>query len=139
MQASAAQLIDLEPPHSRSLTFLNNSGHSALTWSPKVDEVMREVIKRKLKEGWAFWILKPRALGFLPDRKIKVRTLEQAMESRSLSMDDDDFARLITEGTVQLVSTPERPDGWTDGAVQSKDPADIAVSNAIGVRNLSGG
>ncbi|WP_456717693.1 MULTISPECIES: hypothetical protein [unclassified Bradyrhizobium] len=132
-------MIDLDPPHSRSLTILNMSGDSTLTWSPKTDAVMRQIIERKLQEGWAFWILKPRLAGFLPDRKIKVRTLEQAMESRSLSMDDDDFIKLITEGGVQLVSTPERAEGWTDDAVQSKDPADIAVSNAIGVRNMSGG
>lgn len=139
MQAQAAKLIDLEPAHSRSLTILNMSGHSTLTWSPKNDEVMRQLIERKLQEGWAFWIVKPRAGGLLPDKRVKVRTLEQAMQARSLSLDDADFAKLIMDGGVQLVSTPERAEGWTNDAVQSKDPATIAASNAIGVRNMSGG
>lgn len=139
MQASAAKLIELDPPHSRSLTILNMSGHSTLTWSPKNDAMMRDLIERKLREGWAFWILKPRAGGLLGERRVKVRSLEEAMKGRSLSLDDEDFAKLIMEGGVQLVTTPERPEGWTNDAVQSRDPASIAASNAIGVRNMSGG
>lgn len=123
----------------RTLTFLNMSGHSTLTWTKKNDEMMRSLIEAKLKAGFAFWILKPRVGGLLGERRVRLKNIEQAMDARKVSMDDEDFAKLISEGGVQLISTPDRPSNALDGARQSKDPAEIASSRSIGVRAYSGG
>jgi hypothetical protein len=123
----------------RALTFINMSGHSTLTWTEQSDEMMRTIIEAKLKAGFAFWILKPRAGGLLGNRRVRLTNIKQAMDARKLSMDDEDFAKLISEGGVQLIATPDRPSNALDGARQSKDPAEIASSRSIGVRAYSGG
>lgn len=123
----------------RTLTFLNMSGHSTLTWTKKNDEMMRALIEAKLKAGYAFWILKPRAGGLLGERRVRLKTIDEAMDARKLSMDDEDFAKIITEGGVQLVATPDQPSNALDGARQSRDADEIASSRSIGVRSYSGG
>lgn len=127
------------PDDVRTLTFLNMSGHSTLTWSKKNDDLMRALIEKKLAAGFAFWILKPRVGGLLGERRVRVRNIDEAMDARKLSMDDEDFAKIIAEGGVQLVATPDRPSNALDGARQSRDPAEIAASRSIGVRAYSGG
>jgi hypothetical protein len=123
----------------RTLTFLNMSGHSTLTWTKTNDEMMRALIESKLKAGFAFWILKPRAGGLFGERRVRLKNIEQAMDARRLSMDDEDFAKIISEGGVQLVATPDQPSNALDGARQSRDPAEIASSRTIGIRAYSGG
>lgn len=123
----------------RTLTFLNMSGHSTLTWTKKNDEMMRALIEAKLKAGYAFWILKPRAGGLLGERRVRIKNVNEAMDARRLSMDDEDFARIISDGGVQLVATPDRPSNALDGARQSRDAAEIASSRSVGVRAYSGG
>jgi hypothetical protein len=127
------------PEDARTLTFLNMSGHSTLTWTKKNDEMMRALIETKLKQGFAFWLLKPRVGGLLGERRVRLKNIDQAMDARKVSMDDEDFARIISEGGVQLVSTPDRPSNALDGARQSRDAAEIASSRSIGVRAYSGG
>ena len=123
----------------RTLTILNVSGHSSLAWSPKNDDMMRELIAKKLKEGYAFFVIKRRMGGFLPDKRVRVTDLQAAMDARNLSMDDEDFARIIAEGGVQLIRTPAGT-GLRDGdAVQSHDPAEIASNRSVAARGMAGG
>jgi len=123
----------------RSLTILNLSGDSTLAWGPKNDDVMREIIERKMKEGFAFFVLKKRLGGLLGERKVRVTDLDKAMESRSLVMADEDFAAIVTEGGVQLVRTPDRGGMGTGDAMLSRDPAQIASGQSVAVRQMKGG
>jgi hypothetical protein len=126
------------PEDARSLTILNVSGHSTLTWTPANDTVMRELIAKKLQQGFVFWILKPRAGGLLGERRVRLKDIAEAMDARKLSMDDEDFARLVSEGCASLVATtPERTN--LEGAEISRDPAVIAASTAVAHRQMTGG
>lgn len=128
-----------EDDDTRSLTILNLSGDSTLTWSPANDAVMRDMIERKMKEGFAFFILRKRLKGLLPARREAVTDIEKAMASRELVMADEDFARIVGEGAANLVRTPERAPLANDDAVQSRDPALIAASQSVAVRKMAGG
>ncbi len=126
------------PDDARTLTILNVSGHSTLTWAPKNDAVMRALIERKLKEGFVFWVLKPRARGLLGERRVRLKSIDQAMDARKLSMDDGDFARLVSEGCASLVATTQ---DQTDlaGAEISRDASVIAASRTVAHRQMTGG
>lgn len=121
----------------RSLTVLNMSGDSTLAWSPELDATMRELIERKMKEGFTFFILKKRRI--LPDRKQRVTDVEQAMKSRSLVMADEDFAAIVAHGGARLVKTPSSDPLRPGDTSMSRDPAAIAASQSVAVRQMRGG
>jgi hypothetical protein len=125
---------DAEPL--RALTFLNNSGDSTITWEAENDEVMRELIAKKLSQGTAFFIIQPKVLGFIPRPKVRVTDVDQAMKHRSVSVKDNDFASIIAAG---LADVTKRPDIDTESAVQSTDPALIARSQSVAVTPMRGG
>lgn len=130
----------LDPGEVRSLTVMNRSGDSTLTWTEKNDDLMRGVIEKKIAEGFAFFIVRKRLKGLLSDRKIRITDAAQAMASRKLVMADEDLASVISDGGVRLVPTPEREAPLADGdAVLSRDPEEISQAQSLAVAPMAGG
>ncbi len=106
-----------------SLTVLNRSGDSTLAWDASNDAmVMREVIQRKLDEGFAFFVLRKRMGGLLPDRRERVTDVEAAMASRRLVMADEVLASVVGKD-VHLVPSPSREPLRDGDAEQSRTRA----------------
>lgn len=120
----------------RAFTLLNNSGDSTITWEKENDEVMRDLIEKKMKQGVAFFVIPPKALGFISRPKSRITDVEEIMKHRSVSVKDEDFARIITAG---LANVTDRPEIDTERAEQCHDPAVIARSQSIGVMPMRGG
>ncbi len=134
--------LDLEGDDTRSMTFLNASGDGTLAWGPGSDDAMRALIERKMKEGFAFFIVE-RRLGGLVRRKVRVTDVEKAAASRAVTLSDADFAAMVSSGAAQLVHTPGRDSGRgipMGGGVMSRDPAAVAAAPAsYAVRAMRGG
>ncbi|MCS4088702.1 hypothetical protein [Rhizobium sp. BK176] len=120
----------------RAFTLLNNSGDSTITWEKDNDEVMRALIEKKMSEGMAFFIIHPKALGFIPRPKSRISDVEEIMKRRSVAVKDEDFAEIIAAG---MAGVTERPEIDTERAEQSYDPARIARSQSVGVMPMRGG
>jgi hypothetical protein len=120
----------------RAFTLLNNSGDSTITWEKDNDEVMRALIEKKMAEGMAFFIIHPKALGFIPRPKSRISDVEEIMKRRSVAVKDEDFAEIIAAG---MAGVTERPEIDTERAEQSYDAAQIARSQSVGVMPMRGG
>ncbi len=124
----------------RSLTILNLSGDSTLIWAPENDALMEGVIGERMRNGFAFFVMRRRWGGLLPDRKVRVTDLAKAMESRKLTMADEVFAGIVGQGGVQLVRTPAQRSGLGTGDAQlTRVPALAAASQCLVVRQPVGG
>lgn len=120
----------------RAFTLLNNSGDSTITWEKENDEVMRDLIEKKMKQGVAFFVIPPKVMGFIPRPKSRVTDVDAIMKRRSVSVKDEDFAAIIASG---LAGITDRPEIDTERAVQCHDPAVVARSQSIGVMPMRGG
>ncbi|MBY3155300.1 hypothetical protein HFO56_23540 [Rhizobium laguerreae] len=120
----------------RAFTLLNNSGDSTITWEKDNDEVMRALIEKKMAEGMAFFVIHPKALGFIPRPKSRISDVDEIMKRRSVAVKDQDFAEIIASG---LAGVAERPEIDTERAEQCHDAAKIARSQSIGVMPMRGG
>jgi hypothetical protein len=120
----------------RAFTLLNNSGDSTITWEKDNDEVMRALIEKKMSEGMAFFIIHPKALGFIPRPKSRISDVDEIMKRRSVAVKDEDFAEIIAAG---MAGVTERPEIDTERAEQSHDAARIARSQSVGVMPMRGG
>jgi hypothetical protein len=120
----------------RAFTLLNNSGDSTITWEKQNDDVMRTLIEKKMGEGMAFFVIHPKALGFIPRPKSRISDVDDIMKRRSISVKDDDFAEIIASG---LAGIAKRPEIDTERAQQCYDAATIARSQSIGVMPMRGG
>ncbi len=131
----------------RTLTFLNLDGHGTLEWQAASDEAMRELIERKMREGFAFFVLEPRYGGIVPPLKVAVTDVDRAMSGRKVHLSDADFAAVVAGGVATLRPTAER-DGSVSRAerglsqgdgTRSRDPALVARSHSLAVRAMVGG
>lgn len=120
----------------RAFTLLNNSGDSTITWEKENDEVMRDLIEKKMKQGVAFFVIPPKVMGFIPRPKSRVTDVDEIMKRRSVSVKDEDFAAIIASG---LAGIADRPEIDTERAVQCHDPAVVARSQSVGVMPMRGG
>ena len=121
----------------RSIILLNEMGDVEVAWASSVDDRMRTMIEKKMKEGVRFFILKPMAGGALY-RKSKLRSIRDLKEMR-VKIGDEDFEKLFAEGHVSVARAQtggrtietERPARTADEVIQSR--------RAVGVRAFSGG
>lgn len=120
----------------RASTLLNNSGDSTITWESDSDEVMRELIEKKLAQGVAFFVIPPKALGFIPRPKSRVTDVAEIMKHRSVSVKDEDFAAIIAQGIAGIAPRPQID---TEKAEQCHDAAVIARSQTVAVMPMRGG
>lgn len=120
----------------RSLTMLNGSGDSSLTWTEESDSVMETLIAKKMAEGVTFFIVKPRVFGVIPAGRKKAESVEEAMKGRSLSVRDQDFAKVIADGVAQLAKRPEG--GEFEGEIV-RDPKVAVRRHTVGVGARAGG
>lgn len=78
-----------------SITFLNESGDITITWDKQNEEAMLALIEQKRKEGYTFFILKPRLGGLLGNKKVEVESIEQARKAGSV-VANDALAKAVT-------------------------------------------
>lgn len=124
------------PSGVRSTTLLNGSGDSSIAWTKTSDAEVEAMITKKMAEGITFFIVKPRIFGIFPAGKTKAKSVAEAMKGRALSVRDEDFAKLIADGVVELVKRPEG--GEYDGEIV-RDPKVAARSHTVAVGARAGG
>lgn len=121
-----------------SMTLLNQTGDITISWDDHQDEKMRELIKRKLDKGYAFFIVKPRFLGIMKSKKTLKSIKELSDSAREISLRDEDAKELICDRESILIgSTPK--DEEIEMEKSTKDVDTIASSNTIAIRPIAAG
>lgn len=120
-----------------SVTLLDRTGDSTLAWSDENDDNVRQVIEKKLAEGWSFFILKPRIGGLIAPKKTPLKKFKDLPEdARAVSMSDADFMTLLQEGFASKVT---RADGTLETSGRAKTAAEAAKTDTVGVKPRRGG
>ena len=133
------------------ITFLNLTGDITVTWSPENDAKMKELIRKKMKEGFVFFTTRNVPLTNIPfKRKLGDKGVATAkdliirdkdFEKIVRLMDDADIARQVVDGDAGL---GKRKDGQKQSQFQGekrlKDPDELKRGDRlVGTRGLSGG
>lgn len=120
----------------RAVTILNDAGDQTIVWTEDRDDAMVEIIRKKMEEGIAFFIVEPRFFGLLPARKTPLTDADEARKHRALAIRDEDFARFVGDGNGEVVKTPDKPVTTVRRARRAEE---VAGSQSVGVKPMKGG
>jgi hypothetical protein len=112
-------------PRIRSLTMLNEMGDTTITWTEDRDDLMAAAIQKKMDAGCTFFIVDSRF-----GSRQRLQRAADANKHRILAIPDEDFAKFMGDGTIDVVKTPEVPARTRRKAVSAKDAAE---NHTIGV------
>lgn len=119
-----------------ALTVLNESGDVTLIWNEENDDAMTELIEKKMKEGFTFFIVEPRFFGLISPKKTPLADASDARKHRALAVRDEDFIAIVEGGAASLVKTPEAP---VKKSRISRDAKEVAKAESVATRPLRGG
>ena len=116
----------------RSLTMLNESGDTTISWSSDLDDEIERIIKKKMDEGVTFFVIERD--GTRPSTPLQDH--KDAKKYRALAIPDDDLQKFVESGAATLEATPQDP--ITSSRV-SRDAKEVAKSKSVGVKPRRGG
>jgi hypothetical protein len=119
----------------RCLTFLDATGDVTIVWDEDTDEKMCKIIEARMKQGYKFFVLKPRALPILPPRKVRAKTMKDIREAGAVTILDEDINTLFLNGDIQTM----KADNDIDTLHRSQDAKEVSRSQAVAVKPARGG
>lgn len=126
----------------RSLTMLDETGDTTLTWEEPEDEAMLRIIEAKMAAGVTFYIIpqrKPGQRGRVAGPKPLVKSAD-ALKHRSLAIKDADFSKFVLEGRGRAVLSAElTPIDKSQPVTRAKSAKEVASGHSVGVRARAGG
>lgn len=132
-----------------SITFLNMTGDITISWDARNEEAILALVEKKMKEGYSFFILKPRVFGLLGNKKVPVTSLQQAREAGSVMMadqaaegvlaklDDADLEAAVAAGKANVVRRTSSSS--LDTARRARTAREVVQNPSVGVRRVVGG
>ena len=118
-----------------SMTLLNQTGDVTITWDEKYEAEMRELIKKKIEEGYVFFIVKRKMLGLLKTKE-QVVSIDQVKKGVDLLLKDEDAIALFSAGKIN-VTKEHVSDFESEGS--SKDVDRILKEDTLLVRPIAAG
>lgn len=132
------------------ITFLSMTGDITLTWSPEHDAKMKELIRKKMKEGFVFFTTRKVPLTNIPfKRKLGDKGIDSIkdliisdkdFEKIVRLMDDADIARQVVEGDAGLSKRKDDDGQRKFEGKKLKAPEDVKRGDRmVATRPLAGG
>lgn len=130
------------------ITWLNMSGDVTITWTPENEAHIKDLVERKMKEGYSFFVLKPRCLALLGKKKVKLTdaTLldgavgvvvpDNVVESFVNQMGDHDVGTAVKSGKARLAKAPS---GQNETLHRARSADEVVRSQSVAVRPIVGG
>ena len=118
-----------------SMTLLNACGDVTICWDESNSSRMHELIEKKLKEGYSFFILEPKLFG-LYNTKVKVLSIDQIKMGSKLVLQDEDAIRLFSENKVKVT---KRDKGDNAVSHRSENADEILASKSLAVKPIAAG
>lgn len=119
----------------RTLSFLSGAGDSTYGWEAKDDSWVVPMIQKKMDEGYTFWIVKKN-----PVREARLRTAEEAKDTRHIIIKDADARILFEQGRIGIVTNTVA--GRSDELVQerrARTAEEAASHDTVAHRQARGG
>lgn len=123
------------------LTYLNEFGDITIAWEDDSNDEMVNVIQRQMDKGMTFWSIEPRFAGLLPPRKTKLNSIDDIKDDRILSMNDEDFFKLVADGAAAAI-TPSKSYNPLTFLKRLKSPKEVVeneTKTAAVMKPLRGG
>lgn len=152
--------IDQFTQHPPSITFLNMTGDITISWDEQNRDAILALVEEKMKSGHRFFIIKPRALGLLGNKKVPLTELGQAAKAGAIVVPDDvardilneakgapKRAKLDDEAVEAVVASGKAHLSVVQGGKQSqyetqgvvKKPEQVLQHQTVAVRPIVGG
>lgn len=126
----------------RSLTMLDETGDTTLTWEEPEDAAMLRIIEAKMAAGVTFYLIpqrKPGQRGRVAAPKPLVKSAD-ALKHRALAIKDADFSKFVLEGKGRAVLSAElTPIDKSQPVTRAKSAKEVASGHSVGVRQRAGG
>jgi len=133
-----------------AITWLNMTGDITISWDDTNKDAVLALVEQKMKEGYAFFILKPRPLG-LGMRKTLAKSIKAVAKTGNVVVPDDEFERMmarpkvddpaiesaLTKGSVRLVRGQKESE--FDATKRARTAAEVVEQQTVAVRRVVGG
>lgn len=132
-----------------SITFLNMSGDVTISWRDDEKAKVAEMVERKMKEGYSFFIIRDPLNPPTRGRKKEFKTASdldhpnaKALKVSNLvngkSLADDELARAMDAGIIYITreAAPTTP---IDTTRRAKTGAEVVEAQSVGVKKLASG
>lgn len=132
-----------------SITFLNWSGDVTITWDAQNAEAIKKLVEQKMKENYSFFILKPRCLSFLGNKKVPLRNSNDLANAKGLvvpdataaefmkSVRDEDVAQALHKGQAVPAKAPKAVEHAT--VRRAKSASEVLSNQTVAVRPVVAG
>jgi hypothetical protein len=141
--------MNTETIHQPTITFLNSSGDITIGWEKDNEEHVLALIETKMKEGYTFFVLKPRLGGLLGNAKKPVISIDQVRKAGSviapdalakavsLNLGDAAVSAVVSSGHATLVSMAKVVS--LDSVRRAANALEVIRSQTVAIRPLQGG
>lgn len=127
---------ELQENPERICTFLNGHGDITIEWSKEDDSKMKDLISKKLQEGYTFFVIKPILLG-LGKRKSRVKNIAD-VDKKSITILDEDIQTFIREANnVNLLGA--QGDKQYEVVGVAKTAAEVSSNQTVATKPVRGG
>lgn len=154
LEAAARQ--DLLNEAQPSITWLNMTGDVSITWDDSNRDAVMELVKKKMAQGYSFFVIKPRALRVLGTKKEPLKKPEQLknacgvvvpdsqvqsmladMAQTSAKVDDADIEVALQKGHLRLVKPASAKTQET--VKRASTPQEVVKHQSVAIRPVVGG
>ncbi|MCC5612635.1 hypothetical protein LC612_39575 [Nostoc sp. CHAB 5834] len=138
------------------ITWLNMTGDITITWDKAHEADVLNLIEQKMKDGYHFFVLKPRFLPFLPKKKVALTSADQLAGATSVTLVEEGAAKALDALGKEMA--PKLDDAELEAGVRSgklsllkggkssmvtshrtKNPEEVLRSQSVAVRPIVGG
>lgn len=130
------------------ITWLNMSGDVTVTWTKENEQHIKELVERKMKEGYSFFVLKPRMLSIMGNKKVKLEdpqmldgavgvvVPDKVLESFVDRLGDADVGQAVHGGKAVLAKAPK---GDHETVKRATCAQEVVRSQSVAVRPIVAG
>jgi hypothetical protein len=116
----------------RTMNLMDETGHTSFGWDAADDAWVLPMIRKKMAEGFVFWIVKRNPL-----REIRLERAEDVTDTRHVIIRDGDARKLFEEGRIGLAAVDD--DDEIQTVRRARTPEEVASNDTVAHRGLRGG
>ena len=116
----------------RIMHVMDAAGHTSLGWDVADDEWMLPLIRRKMEEGYVFWIVRRNPL-----REVRLERIDDIGDTRHVIIRDAESRELFQQGRIGLVSVDREDDLQVIGRASTAE--EVVANDTVSHRPLRAG
>lgn len=124
-------VAELHPSTIRIMDVMDGAGHTSFGWDVEDDVWVLPMVRRKMDQGYVFWIVKRNPL-----REVHLERIEDLRDNRHVIIRDNDARQLFEQGRIGLVA-PVAGDAETQR--RARTPEEAVSNDTVAHRPLRAG